>query len=207
MQSLGKKPGLLSLGRGCNMQYLPEETGKRSLKRRGLSLPGKPPLSQSLHKGNERNIMNINKTISEIKSQAIVKDVEHAFVANLHGKEVLFVKPQGSNATAYHLPEGFTERLESARKPKRLFSLGRTVMTPGALEALAESEQQPSEFLERHQQGDWGEVDEFDWQENDLSVRGGFRILSAYRTAKDVKLWAITEADRSSTTILLPSEY
>lgn len=80
-------------------------------------------------------------------------------------------------------------------------------MTPGALEALQESNQRPSEFLDRHQQGDWGEVDTYDWQENDLSLNAGFRILSAYRTKNDVKLWAITEAARSSTTILLPSEY
>ncbi len=51
------------------------------------------------------------------------------------------------------------------------------------------------------------EVCDEDKSENELSIREGFRILSAYRTAKDVRLWIITEADRSSTMILLPEEY
>lgn len=62
-------------------------------------------------------------------------------------------------------------------------------------------------FLDRHVTGDWGEVGAEDAQENELSVVWGFRILSAYRTAKGTRLWVITEADRSSTCILLPEEY
>jgi hypothetical protein len=54
---------------------------------------------------------------------------------------------------------------------------------------------------------DWGIVGKEDWEENELSIEAGFRVLSAYMTAKDVKIWVITEADRSSTTILLPEEY
>ena len=54
---------------------------------------------------------------------------------------------------------------------------------------------------------DWGEVSEEDVQENEFSLKEGFRLLSAYRTGKGQKLWIITEADRSATTILLPSEY
>jgi hypothetical protein len=80
-------------------------------------------------------------------------------------------------------------------------------LTVGAKEALTESNQQPNEFLARHQNGDWGIVGKEDAKENELSVKEGFRILSAYRTAKGVKIWIITEADRSSTTILLPEEY
>jgi hypothetical protein len=151
--------------------------------------------------------MTITKKISGIKFQAVVQEVEHAFVANLHGREVLFVKATGGSPVAYRLPEGFMEKLEAARQPKRLFSLGQTYLTPGAIEALQDAGQTASEFLERHQGGDWGEVDEFDWSENDSSVNGRFRILSAYRTTKDVKIWVITEADRSSTTLLVPSEY
>ncbi len=91
--------------------------------------------------------------------------------------------------------------------PVPLFSLGQTVATPGALEALEKAGQAPSAFLRRHHHGDWGEVCEEDAAENDLSLREGFRILSAYRTACDDRLWIITEADRSATTILLPEEY
>jgi len=87
------------------------------------------------------------------------------------------------------------------------FELGRTFITPGALEALEEAGQSPAEFLGRHQAGDWGELSEEDRKENELSLEHGFRLLSAYRTVKGVKLWVITERDRSATTILLPSEY
>jgi hypothetical protein len=73
-------------------------------------------------------------------------------------------------------------------------------MIVGATEALEESDQQPFEFLSRHQKSDYGIIGKEDWQENDLSVRENFRILSAYKTAKGVKIWIITEADRSSTT-------
>ncbi len=87
------------------------------------------------------------------------------------------------------------------------FPLGRTLATPGALEAIQEAGQEPAEFLLWHQAGDWGEVCKEDRQENELSLREGFRLLSVYSTSKGVKLWVITEADRSATTILLPEEY
>jgi hypothetical protein len=87
------------------------------------------------------------------------------------------------------------------------FPLGRIVATPGALGALAEAGQSPGMFLKRHVTGDWGELDEHDRAENEFSVSRGFRLLSAYTLTTGVRLWLITEADRSSTTILLPSEY
>ena len=90
---------------------------------------------------------------------------------------------------------------------KVLFALGQTVMTIGAREALEKYGQMLIEFLARHQSGDWGIVCEADKKENDFSVKNGFRILSAYKTLQDVKIWIITEADRTSTTVLLPSEY
>lgn len=86
-----------------------------------------------------------------------------------------------------------------------LFPLGQTVATPGALEALNEARQSPVEFLARHAQGDCGEV--CAEALNDEAVKDGSRILSAYRTKVGVKLWVITEADRSSTCLLLPDEY
>jgi hypothetical protein len=88
-----------------------------------------------------------------------------------------------------------------------LFPLGKIVATPGAISALDDSRQNPATFLERHRSGDWGDCDEADKQENDLSVREGFRIFSVYRTSGGQKIWIITEADRSSTCILLPDEY
>lgn len=80
-------------------------------------------------------------------------------------------------------------------------------MTRGAERALEEAEANPFAFLSRHASGDWGELDEIDCRRNDRAVAEGTRILSAYRTTKGVRLWVITEADRSATTILLPEEY
>lgn len=63
------------------------------------------------------------------------------------------------------------------------------------------------EYLAWHVRGDWGDLDEADMLENDLSIREGFRILSAYTLSTGVKIWIITEANRSTTTFLLPEEY
>ena len=88
-----------------------------------------------------------------------------------------------------------------------LFSLGQLVATPGALESLQEADQSPFEFLTRHVTGDWGELTDEDKSENEFSLANGFRILSAYTLSTGQRVWIITEADRSVTTILLPSEY
>jgi len=87
------------------------------------------------------------------------------------------------------------------------FSLGLVVATPGALRALEDSGEAAFDLLYRHASGDWGELDEHDQQENELSLREGFRLLSAYRLKTGEKIWIITEADRSATTILLPDDY
>jgi hypothetical protein len=87
------------------------------------------------------------------------------------------------------------------------FALGQTYITPGAEEALMIAGQTGIEFLRRHMSQDWGEISDDDVRENELSLTEGFRLMSAYRTAKGQKLWIITEADRSATTILLPDEY
>ena len=88
-----------------------------------------------------------------------------------------------------------------------LFPLGRLVATPGAIDLIGGAgEDLLPELLERHRSGDWGEVSPEDARENELSVRHGFRVLSSYRVAGK-KLWVVTEADRSATTIVLPDEY
>ena len=87
------------------------------------------------------------------------------------------------------------------------FPLGTVVATPGAIEAIKAAAQSPVEFIARHRRCDWGEVCREDWVLNDQSVTDGTRILSAYRTSKGARLWIITEADRSSTCLLLPEEY
>lgn len=100
-----------------------------------------------------------------------------------------------------------TETNTNQRPTFARFPIGQTYITPGAEDALMIAGQTGIEFLRRHMCTDWSELSDDDAQENELSLREGFRILSAYRTSAGQKLWIITEADRSSTTILLPSEY
>ena len=92
-------------------------------------------------------------------------------------------------------------------RPRRTFARGRIVMTLGAAAAFAATGERPFLFLARHQQGDWGDVNPEDATENDFSVAHGFRILSAYALKDGTRIWILTEADRSATTILLPDEY
>jgi len=87
------------------------------------------------------------------------------------------------------------------------FSPGSIVATPGALEALRVSGDDALAYLVRHLRGDWGDLDEHDRRENELSVERGWRILSCYRLSSRTRIWLITEADRSATTFLLPEEY
>jgi hypothetical protein len=92
-----------------------------------------------------------------------------------------------------------------------LLALGRIVATPGALAVVIESRLR--ECLHAHQYGDWGSVCAEDARESDLSVAKGFRILSCYAidptkpAVDENRLWILTEADRSATTVLLPEEY
>ena len=86
-----------------------------------------------------------------------------------------------------------------------LFHLGRICATPNALAALCQSEIFTS--LQRHQAGDWGDVDDHDRQANDAALQDGSRLFSVYHSANQVKFWIITESDRSVTTVLLPSDY
>lgn len=90
------------------------------------------------------------------------------------------------------------------------FQLGACVATPGAIRVLGEEDGDwrfnAAPLLARHQDGDWGDVPPEDTRENELSVQEGFRIVSSYEVSGG-RVWIITEADRSSTCILLPEEY
>lgn len=86
-----------------------------------------------------------------------------------------------------------------------LFKLGDIFVTPGALEVILKEDINLA--LQRHANGDWGEVCKEDWELNDEALELGHRILSVYTSSNGVKFWIITEADRSATTILLPAEY
>jgi hypothetical protein len=92
-----------------------------------------------------------------------------------------------------------------ALKANALVPLGMLVATPTAIIAITEEEVQQA--LQRHVMGDWGDLDEEDKKSNDQALQSGERLLSAYRTANGTKFWIITEADRSSTCVLLPDDY
>jgi hypothetical protein len=85
------------------------------------------------------------------------------------------------------------------------FDLGRVLATPGVTARASHTEIIAA--LARHAAGDWGEVNDDDKRANEEALRVGARLLSAYATVAGTKFWIITEADRQSTTILLPEEY
>jgi hypothetical protein len=89
--------------------------------------------------------------------------------------------------------------------PIAVFRLGRIVSTPNALASLTEEDIRTG--IKRHQAGDWGKLTDEDWQANDRAVVAGTRIVSAYNARNGTKFWIITEADRSTTTVLLPEDY
>lgn len=85
------------------------------------------------------------------------------------------------------------------------FRMGQLLATPGVLEAAKGDDLMA--YLSRHARGDWGTVCKDDWKANDRALVEGTRLLSAYLLRDGTKIWIITEADRSATTILLPDEY
>lgn len=84
------------------------------------------------------------------------------------------------------------------------FRLGRLAATPAALAALANLGRVPLEFVDRHARGDWSDADA---EGNRFAEVYGLRIFSSYAVTPDLTVWVITEADRSVTTVLLPSDY
>lgn len=102
--------------------------------------------------------------------------------------------------------EDFALLTAPPRKPTRpRFPLGRILATPGVLDKVPDSERHAA--LDRHAGGDWGELDAEDVQSNQNALANGGRLFSRYRSKAGVIFWIITEADRSTTTLLLPEEY
>ncbi len=90
------------------------------------------------------------------------------------------------------------------------FKMGRLLMTRGVNDQVADNEafaKFVTESLARHAKGDWGDLCDEDRKENELSLKAGYRLLSAYESGELPKIWIITERDRSATTILFPDEY
>lgn len=103
-----------------------------------------------------------------------------------------------------HRPPG--AEFAPAEKPP-LLELGEVMVTPNALAALEQAGEWGGAYLERHQQGDWGDLCAEDRAVNQRALRLGQRLLSQYRLSTGEKLWILTEGDRSVTTVLLACEY
>jgi hypothetical protein len=84
--------------------------------------------------------------------------------------------------------------------------LGKVVATPGALKLLSEMGEDLFGYIARHATGDWGDLCAFDRRQNEIALRDGYRVFSSYDVSAE-RVWIITEANRSVTTILLPEEY
>ncbi len=104
-------------------------------------------------------------------------------------------------------PDNFSpdEQPDDGRLPR--FLLGQLVATPAALSTLVCLHISPWTLVNRHVRGDWGDLDDQDRQENERALTAGTRLLSAYTLEDGIRIWIITEADRSATTLLLPEEY
>lgn len=86
-----------------------------------------------------------------------------------------------------------------------VFDVGILAITPRASQQIQEDDL--FDCFVRHMAGDWGEVDDEDRRANDEALETGRRVLSAYTDRYGSGFWIITEADRSTTTILLPEDY
>lgn len=88
--------------------------------------------------------------------------------------------------------------------------LGALVMTSGISHLIHNHDLDVGPFLARHARGDWGDLCDGDAELNNQALKGGGRLLSRYTLPSDLPercMYIITEADRSCTTLLLPSEY
>jgi hypothetical protein len=86
-----------------------------------------------------------------------------------------------------------------------MFEVGQLAITPGAQELIPMKEVEIA--LSRHAAGNWGNVCDDDRAQNEWALHNDARLMSVYESDAGEPFWIITEADRSSTTILLPSEY
>jgi hypothetical protein len=119
----------------------------------------------------------------------------------------LTVSGTGERINRRHIAQSSDTLLDDEESSMPMFELGQVVATPAALEVLQAAHQRPAEFLQRHANGDWGQVDEHDAKANAEALLDEGRILSSYQTSTGQNIWIITEADRSSTCVLLPSDY
>jgi len=87
-----------------------------------------------------------------------------------------------------------------------LVDTGFICVSPGVLVHLVSHGVTAEPQLKRHACGDWGIVPSEDAMVSWLAVQYEARIMSIYDISGK-RVWIITEADRSVTTLLFPEEY
>lgn len=191
----------------CQKEHLETDADGEFVLKEGHVLPSSadPMVSRTSPASAPITCLFCGKTVEGIEPFCPACKQEH-FMRNEEGEEVL--KP-GHAILSFPL---FI--LNAPPTPHGLpkFELGQVVGTPAALEAIAAAGQTLDFFVSKHVQGDWGELGIEDKLANDHAVASGERILSAYRTLLNTKIWIITEAvgddgHRAATTTILPEEY
>ena len=98
--------------------------------------------------------------------------------------------------------------LSISQTPSLRFPPGQVALPCGADALVQQGRLNPTPYLRRHLGGDWGDLDDSDRRQNDAALKSGEdRLFSSYEVTPGLKIWIITEWDRSVTTLLLPNEY
>ena len=125
-----------------------------------------------------------------------------------HSQAAAWPKQTGNSAHPLPTTPNTETRQKTVGIAKRpLFPLGHVCATPAAMDLMEQLSLSPLEFIVRHVFGDWGQVCQDDREANQAALQNGTRLLSAYELPGAQRLWVLTEADRSVTTLLLPSDY
>jgi hypothetical protein len=125
-----------------------------------------------------------------------------------HSQAAAWPKPTGNPSHPLPTTTSSEPRQNTVGIAKRpLFPLGHVCATPAAMDLMEQLSLSPLEFIVRHVFGDWGQVCQDDREANQAALQNGTRLLSAYELPGGQRLWVLTEADRSLTTLLLPSDY
>lgn len=112
-----------------------------------------------------------------------------------------------AHAVAPHMRCSRCEFRVNPPPPSLRLALGQVLMTRGAEAALKEHIPLTARLLHRHSSGDFGDLDSHDWHVNEEAIGRGERVMSVYQVGDNITIWIVTEADRQTTTILLPEEY
>jgi hypothetical protein len=144
--------------------------------------------------------------LHDVRNMSALGDVKQSHPPNLVQQRRQSTRPRLRLALSTVPPSNPPGNGAGRKEWMARFGLGQLLATPGVLAAAGDEDLMP--YLARHAAGDWGVVGREDARANDRALREGTRLLSAYVLADGTtRIWIITEADHSATTILLPDEY